>query len=182
MNQPSLFATNDSPPMKSGAVISECGLYRYRLWRVWEELQPIMVFVMQNPSTADANDDDPTIRKCIGFARKSSFGGIMVMNVFAYRATDEREMLNVADPIGPENEKHLLAARQCSLLTRLVVAWGNRFGPKKKSLFRSAYCNAACILIGQGPCCLGTTKSGDPKHPLFVPYSAPLVRWHTPEM
>ena len=167
---------------KAGAIISECGKYRYRLWRVWEELQPILVVVMQNPSTADADVDDPTIRKVIGFAKRGGYGGIMVMNVFAYRATDERELLTVADPVGPENGEHLQAARSVSLLTRLLVAWGNRFGPKKRSVFRNAYCNAAGILVSQSPYCLGVTKSGDPKHPLFVPYTAEMVKWCQPEM
>ncbi len=139
-----------------------------------------MVFVMQNPSTADAESDDPTILKCIGFAKKAVFGGIMVMNVFAYRATDERELLKCSDPIGPLNNEHLLAARSVSLLTKLVVAWGNRFGPQKRTRFREAYCQAATICAMNHAYCLGTTKSGDPKHPLFLPYETPIVPWKMP--
>jgi hypothetical protein len=167
-----LFDTE--PETLSGATISECGLYRYRLWRVWNQEAPLMVFVMQNPSTADASEDDPTIRKCIGFARKHGFGGISVRNVFALRATDERELLTHPDPFGPVNEGHLMAARAESLMTRLVVAWGNRLGGRR---LRHHYDRAAACCLTLKPYCLGTNASGEPKHPLFVPYSAALVPW-----
>lgn len=155
----------DDPQPESGAVISECGKYRYHLWRIWEPLLPTMIFVMQNPSTADATTDDPTIRKCLGFARKHGYGSISVRNVFAYRATDERELLTVADPVGPENEMHLLAARDVSLLSRLVLAWGNRLGGKR---LKWAYDKAASCLCMQDPHCIGVTKSGEPRHPLMA--------------
>ncbi len=164
--------------MKSGATISECGLYRYHLWRVWNAELPVMVFVMQNPSTADENENDPTIRRCIGFAKRDGFGGISVRNVFALRATDERELLTHPDPCGPANGQNLLAARGVSLLTRLVVAWGNRLGGKR---LRTAYCNAANACTSQGAYCLGTTKSGDPRHPLFLRADTLLVPWKQPE-
>jgi hypothetical protein len=167
-----LFDTE--PKLLTGATISECGQYRYRLWRVWDECLPVMVFVMQNPSTADADADDPTIRKCIGFAKKHGYGGISVRNVFALRATDERELFTHRDPVGPLNPDHLMAARSESMLTRLVVAWGNRLGGKR---FRSAYDSAKVICQTLRPYCLGMNKSGEPKHPLFVPYSAELVEW-----
>jgi hypothetical protein len=72
-----------APVATSGAVLSDCGQYRYRLWRVWDDCLPLMVFVMQNPSTATADADDPTIRKCIGFAKRHGYGGVSVRNVFA---------------------------------------------------------------------------------------------------
>ena len=162
---------------KSGATISACGQYRYHLWRVWCEEAPIMCFVCQNPSTADADADDPTIRRCIGFATRDGFGGISVRNVFALRATDERELLTHPDPYGPDNDDHLLAAGQRSLMTRLVVAWGNEFGGKR---LREKYVRAACILAPQGPYCLGTTKSGAPRHPLFLRADTELVHWKIP--
>ncbi len=151
------------PQAQSGAIISECGLYRYHLWRVWDSLLPVMVFVMQNPSTADASEDDHTIRKCIGFAERAGYGGISVRNVFALR---------------PENDQHLLCCREVSLLSRLVVAWGNQLGGKR---LRSHYMNAATILATLKPYCLGVTKSGQPKHPLMVAYAAEIVPWKMPE-
>lgn len=165
---------------KSGAIISDCGLYRYRLWRIWDEERPPLVWIMQNPSTADAVDDDPTIRKCIGFAERDGRGGIVVMNVFAYRATDERELLKVADPIGPKNWDYLIGATSVQLGARVVAAWGNQFGPKRRSVFRTGYCYAASACVQQGAYCLGTTKSGQPKHPLFVSYETVMTKWMQP--
>ena len=165
-----LFTTESE--LKTGAILSPCGQYRYHLWRVWDDCLPVMCFVMQNPSTADATEDDPTIRKCIHFSKREGFGGISVRNVFALRATDERELLTHPDPVGPENEEHLLAARQVSLMTRLVVAWGERLGGKRLA---HHYTNAAVILQGQKPYCLGINKSGEPKHPLFLRNDTPLV-------
>lgn len=163
----------DTEP-QSGAIISPCGLYRYHLWRIWEPLQPVMCFVMQNPSTADATEDDATIRRCVGFAKREGCGGISVRNVFAYRATDEKELLKCSDPVGPENEKHLLAARNVSLLTQLVVAWGTPFGGPR---LRNYYKNASTICVVQDAYCLGTTKDGHPRHPLFVRGDQPLERF-----
>jgi hypothetical protein len=158
----------------SGATISDCGLYRYHLWRVWDDLLPAMCFVMQNPSKADAVDDDPTIRKCISFARRDGFGSISVRNVFALRATDERELLTHSDPVGPLNGEHLQACRNVSLLTRLVVSWGNRVENKR---LRTAYQNASAICLMQKPYCLGTNKNGEPKHPLFLKASTLIIPW-----
>lgn len=172
MASDNLFPTE--PEIQSGAIISPCGRYRYHLWRVWDECLPCLCLVMQNPSTADATDDDATIRKCVGFARRGGYGGISVRNVFAYRATDERELLTVADPFGPDNEAHLLAVRDVSMLTRLVVAWGNRFGGKRLA---HHYTRAAVTLSLSSPYCLGTTKSGEPKHPLMVGYATEMTKW-----
>jgi hypothetical protein len=167
-----LFGNNDGPTI--GAEISPCGAYRYHLWRIWDRGLPTMVFVMQNPSTADANSDDPTIRKCVGFARSHGYGSISVRNVFALRATDERELLKHSSPFGPCNTEHLLAVSGRWRETRLMLAWGNEFGGKR---LRQYYREAESILLTQSPYCLGVTKSGSPKHPLFVPYSQEIVRF-----
>lgn len=168
----------DEPAFQTGALISHCGQYRYHLWRVWEPLLPTMVFVMQNPSTADATTDDPTIRKCIGYAKREGYGGISVRNVFALRATDERKLLEHPDPFGPDNEAHLLAARSVSLLTRLVVAWGERLGGKRLARH---YNHAAVCLAPLSPYCLGVNKSGEPKHPLYLKGDTPLIPWRMPD-
>jgi len=159
---------------ESGAIISPCGQYRYHLWRRWDDCLPTMVFVMQNPSTADATEDDPTIRRCIGFAKREGCGGISVRNVFALRATDERELLKHADPFGPENEAYLLQSRQVSMMTILVLAWGTRFGGKRLDHW---YNFALSCLRQQSPYCLGKTREGHPRHPLFLRNDQPLVRF-----
>lgn len=160
---------------RSGAIISPCGTYRYHLWRRWDETLPTMVWVMLNPSTADASEDDPTIRRCMGFARREGCGGISVRNVFALRATNPDELLKHPDPFGPENEDHLLAARNCSLMTLLVLGWGSRI-----KRLNSYYTRAAVCLVGQKPNCFGTTKGGDPRHPLYLPSDAPMGSWKMP--
>lgn len=94
--------------MIKSAIISECGKYRYSLSRIWDENKANVLFIMLNPSTADGDVDDPTIRRCIGFAKSWGYGGIYVGNLFAYRATDPKELLKVENPIGFENIHHLM--------------------------------------------------------------------------
>ena len=144
----------------SGAVFDESGVYRYLLWRKWDRSRPSVAFVLLNPSTADATADDPTIRRCIGFARGWGFGGMEVANLFAFRATTPRLLGSAIDPVGPENDRHLreLAARA----EHVVVAWGNG-----GALFGRA---AAVLPLFEGRelYCLGVTKAGAPRHPLYV--------------
>jgi hypothetical protein len=159
---------------KSGAVISECGKYRYHLWRRWDMDLPTMVWVMLNPSTADATEDDPTIRRCIGFAKREGCGGISVLNVFAYRATDPVELTKVADPVGPKNEAYLCYARNVSLMTILVCGWGKQ---RPGKVLREAYRNAGVILTCRNAHCFGKNQDGSPKHPLYLPSNAKLEEW-----
>lgn len=154
---------------KSSAIISECGLYRYQLTRTWDIGKPA-VFVMLNPSTADANEDDATIRRCIGFAKKWNCGGLIVVNLFAFRATKPVELLSAADPEGPDNLKHVFNATQDSQF--IVCAWGayNSLNGQDKKI-------VACIgrtINNPHLMCLGTTKAGHPRHPLYLPKDAKL--------
>jgi hypothetical protein len=113
---------------QSGAVLSECGTYRYRLWRVWGPGAHVC-FVMLNPSTADGQADDPTIRRCTGFAKSWGYDGFQVVNLFAYRSTDPKVLARLPEcRVGPENDRHILdVANQCPLV---ICAWGRnpRFG------------------------------------------------------
>lgn len=154
---------------KSSAIISECGLYRYQLTRTWGIGKPA-VFVMLNPSTADANEDDATIRRCISFAKKWNCGGIIVVNLFAYRATDPKELHAVADPQGPGNLTHVFNAARCSQL--IVCAWGayNKLNGQDKKIIDCIKRATNMVDI----VCLGTTKAGHPKHPLYLPKDAPM--------
>lgn len=154
--------------MDKTATISACGQYRYRLGRRWSE-GPTLLFVMLNPSTADADIDDPTIRRCIGFGRSHVFGAIEVVNLYAFRATIPAELRRHCWPIGPDNDEHIQAAVEAS--DRVCVAWGANAGKSERPgvvfpLIRRA---------GKHPFCLGATRSGHPSHPLFRPALSVLV-------
>jgi hypothetical protein len=108
--------------MMNECIFSPCRTYRYRLTHVFDVSLPLVAFVMLNPSTADENDLDPTLRRCAGFARSWGYGGIVVGNLFAFRATDPRDMKRAADPVGPDNDAELATiARDAELV---ICAWG----------------------------------------------------------
>lgn len=96
-------------PSAHDAVLSTCGRYRYRLTRTWSQNRPPATFIMLNPSTADAHEDDKTIRRCIGYARRWGLGGLVVVNLYGYRSTNPDELWKVEDPVGPDNDHHLRA-------------------------------------------------------------------------
>jgi hypothetical protein len=170
--------------MKRGAVISPCGRYRYLLTREWgnglhEGPGPTMflLFVMLNPSTADADTDDPTIRKCIGFAQRLGYGGLQVVNLFPFRATDPGELHDYrsVEEVEAENDRVVLAAMEdCG--TR-VAAWGayvEELGERacrRAERMRQMLSNASPRWRAPQVVCLGTTKTGQPRHPLYVGYS-----------
>jgi hypothetical protein len=147
--------------MTGGATIDATGCYRYSLWREWDANGPRVAFVLLNPSTADAQRDDPTVRRCIGLARVWGCGSLEVVNLFAYRATNPRVLREVADPVGPENDRYLLAAAHRA--QKIVPAWGARGGLHGRD-------RVVLALLGGGGelVCLGTTRCGRPRHPLYV--------------
>jgi hypothetical protein len=136
-----------------------------------------VTFIMLNPSTADAEQDDPTIRRCMGFAKSWTCGTLIVLNLFAYRATNPADMRSAVDPVGPDNHKHFkhwLGDTFDRLEGRrdlVVCAWGAH----------GAHRDQDKTVMGwlrnwhAEPQCLGVTKSGQPKHPLYLPSSATLI-------
>lgn len=145
------------------AVLSACGLYRYSLSRTWDiTLQPAC-FVMLNPSTADAMQDDPTIRRCMNFARGWGNGGIVVVNLFAWRATFPEQLRQCQDPIGPLNDQHI---REAAILGHpLVMAWGATAWGRKRAR------QVVALLEHAGRTdlhSLGRTRDGYPRHPLYL--------------
>lgn len=155
------------------AIISECGTYRYLLTRPSEVENPDLgtaLFIMLNPSTADAELDDPTIRRCRGFARTWGCAGITVANLYALRATDPAALLCHPDPVGPECDEHLFSlAKEYG---DVVCAWGANAKPDRVKVVTR-------ILQGAGArlWCLGTTKHGHPRHPLYIKADQPLIPW-----
>ena len=151
--------------IRQDAVISHCKKYRYTLSRIWDESRPVILFIMLNPSKADAEQDDPTIRRCIAFAKTWGYGGLLVGNLFAYRATNPASLYRRRDPVGELNDQYLLdMATECE---RVVFAWGEH-GSLKDAAQRiiSLFPNAWCIC---------KNKSGMPKHPLYVRKDAVLI-------
>lgn len=160
------------------AVISDCGRYRYRLERDGGEGLPTAV-IMVNPSTADAETDDATIRKLRGFAERNGWGKLIVGNLFAYRATDVRQLGKVSDPIGPENDSHLASIFMDA--GRVVFAWGPVSKQPKYQRARWRKVFESAVGFGHTPFCIGPpAKCGHPKHPLMLPYSSEISRWDAP--
>jgi hypothetical protein len=153
--------------MDRTAQISPCGYYRYALTRSWDASKPQVLIVGLNPSIADAEIDDPTLKRCITFAKAWGCGGLLLGNLFAYRATNPRVLRQVSDPVGPENDVWLGRLRAQADL--VVAAWGNH---------GNLYERAKGVAAALGPLdCLGVTKSGAPRHPLYVPASAHPIHW-----
>lgn len=148
------------------ANFSPCKVYRYDLHRDFGMQTPPLTVVMLNPSTADARKDDPTIRRVIGFAKAWGAGSLLVLNLFAIRATDPREMLAATDPIGPENDAYLRRALTAARDEdrAVLAAWGahgNHLGRDFHVMHK--------LVDGVRWTCLGRTHAGHPKHPLYVP-------------
>ena len=161
-------------PVEFGAVLSNDGVYRYMLTRSWAAASGEAVFVMLNPSTADANIDDPTIRRCMNFARDWGYGGIVVANLYGLRATDPRELLAAEDPIGPENDEYLrgVIAGSQQWGYPVIAAWGVRGSDERVQAVRAMADEAGVELW-----CLGTAKAGQPKHPLYLPAKTRPTPW-----
>jgi hypothetical protein len=155
------------------AAFDQSRTYRYLLTRIWDPAVPPLVFVMLNPSTADASDDDPTIRRCLGFCRRERAGGLVVVNLFGLRSTDPRALLHHPDPVGPYNDAFV---RQATDMTDTVVcAWGAAGVTRDRGQEVTRALTARRVPLH----CLGKTSTGQPKHPLYLPKGAALEPYET---
>ena len=191
--------------MKMGATFDATGTYRYSLWREWNSDAPRVGFVMLNPSRADHTINDPTIRRCIGFAQRWDYGSLEVVNLFAYRTSSPKALRQVHDPIGAENDRYLVTLGQ--RVDHIVLAWGNWGTIQNRSqaamsllaqsqLYSGSHSHSlhpvphtlhpvphtlhpvphtlhpastGCIeRKREGLYCLGVTKTGQPRHPLYL--------------
>jgi hypothetical protein len=159
--------------LESKAIFSPDKVYRYSLTRVWDRNRPRICFVMLNPSAADETQDDPTIRRCIRFSDSWGHGSIVVVNLFAYRTHDPRILKSASDPVGEDNDAHVSNAILSA--DKTIVAWGVHAHANEQ--VRSVLSRV------ETPYCLGVTKSGAPKHPLYVAgstkpnsYTSPALR------
>ncbi|NOX72446.1 MAG: DUF1643 domain-containing protein [Alphaproteobacteria bacterium] len=155
----------------SVALYSDCESYRYALTRVWDENGRKVLFVMLNPSTATEVQNDPTVERCERRARALGFGAFRVCNIFAWRATDPKNMRAQDDPVGPENDAAILEG--CNWANEIVCAWGTHGehrarGPEVERIMRTTE---------QPLSHLGLSKAGHPKHPLYIAYAVKPVAW-----
>jgi len=154
----------------SNAIFSPCGLYRYRLWRRWDD-GPSVAFLMLNPSTADATKNDPTVERCHRRAVDMGFGALEVINIFAYRATDPKDLKKAARPVGPLNDQTLIEAASAAQMT--ICAWGSHGNFKGRDMDVRNLLKSANIKTYM----LALTKHDQPRHPLYMPYSQKPVLW-----
>lgn len=144
--------------MKADAKLSDCRNYRFALWRTWDDSKPFAMIIGLNPSTADEVNDDPTLTRCINFAKSWGYGGVCMTNLFAYRATDPKDMKAQRDPIGVENDMWLTKLANDAGI--VVAAWGND----------GSYLNRSNMVVEMLPNLhyLKMNKSGEPAHPLYL--------------
>ncbi len=160
----------DTPPAWTGDAVTH-GKYRYQLSRTWDKGLPVLGFIMLNPSTADAIENDPTIKRCMVRARQLQYGGLVVVNLFAYRSTDRSILRKLARDvaIGPQNDAQILAG--LTGCRRVIAGWGNdgtihaRHGEVVRML------DAANIQLHA----LRISRDGHPGHPLYLPYKLRLI-------
>ncbi len=147
--------------------------YRYELRRVWDSGLPRVLFVMMNPSTADPLYDDPTVAKCRRYAEAWGYGSLLVGNTFAYRATDQRELCRVLDPVGPRNTEHLL---QMAAEAACVVF---AYGKPHRSLRLLGVCSAEAVrrYCPEKSHVLQLCADGTPSHPLYLKGDLMPVPW-----
>jgi hypothetical protein len=157
---------------EAGAAFSEDRRHRYELWRIWDRKVRKMVVIGLNPSTADETKNDPTIRRCINFAQRERCGGLVMLNLFGFRATDPKVMKLEEDPIGPGNDA---AIKRWVMDPNAVVvaAWGTHGAHRDRDLAVCSYIHALDVEI----LCFGTTAGGFPLHPLYLPNDKRLVRY-----
>lgn len=141
-----------------GAVLSDDGVYRYVLSRIWDDAKDKVMFIALNPSTADALNDDPTIGRMIGYAKLWGYGGMYVCNLFAYRATDPKDMKSAENPIGNQNDTFI--QQYAAKSDKVIFCWGTH----------GSYLNRDkdMLKLIDNPCCIELSKHGHPKHPLYL--------------
>ena len=153
--------------VNKNATFSDCRKYRYGLSRTWNGKKKTILFIGLNPSTADEKIDDPTIRRCINYAQNWGYGSLLMVNLFAYRATLPSELKNVKNPIGNDNDLHILELSKKADLA--VAAWGNEgFLLNRDKEVKKLIPNLMCLKIN---------KSGQPAHPLYQKKDLKLIKY-----
>ena len=149
------------------ANFSSCRKYRYSLSRIWDKQKKFVLFIGLNPSTADEEVDDPTIRRCSGYAQKWGYGGFIMVNLFAYRTTLPSNLKKVKYPVGRDNDKYIVKLSKKADIT--VAAWGNN-----GILYRR---DKQVLSLVSNLMCLKVNKSGQPAHPLYLKKDLKLTKF-----
>ena len=167
-----MTSVTDLHTLSGGATFNDT--YRYHLWREWSKLHNHVTFVMLNPSTADHAEDDPTMTRCVDFAKRHGFGGLDVVNLFALRSSSPSALARASDPWGPDFKtyfKHVVLRNKT-----VVVGWGAH--PQANRGYAHLV-NTGLVDYLKGALCLGMNTGGSPKHPLFVRKTKEFEPWHT---
>lgn len=158
----------------TGATISPCGAFRYRLWRVWDAERPRLLWIMLNPSTADADLDDQTISTIVAIAKAQGYGGVEVVNLYAYRATSPKDLRSAGYPVGDQNDKFIQSMARivddCG--GRVVLAWGNNGEQARIDAVLRILLD--CDVV---PLHISRTDAGQPRHPLYQRHDVDLIEW-----
>jgi hypothetical protein len=152
------------------ADISEDGVHRYKLTRVWDDKKGTALFIGLNPSTADGEVDDPTIRRMVGFAKDWGMGSIVVVNLFSYRATDPEKLRSAFNPCGEQNNRTIL--KEAFKASKIICCWGGHKYAKRRAKQVLRFLSSYTAL------CLGVTKDGSPRHPLYIRSGTELEIYH----
>lgn len=153
--------------MKKNAILSEDRKYRYVLSRIWDETKPKVMIIGLNPSTADETEDDPTIGRCISFSKSWGYGGVYMLNLFAFRATQPKDMFNAQNPIGLENNSYIEIYSK--KVDKIVCAWGNHGTYKNRgNEIREKFDKLFYLTLNQ---------TGEPAHPLYLKSELVPKKW-----
>jgi hypothetical protein len=175
--------------LASGATFSPCEKYRFELWRCWDPDKKTLAVIGLNPSTADDKVPDPTVTRCIERAKRLGYGRLLMLNHFAYRSTDPKQLRKVEDPYGNGNWP-LLSNCLADAATTTVFAWGSDAIFKDaaiKSDLRNFLLATPFARMSEIKChwqlayCLGVNRDGQPKHPLYLSYAVPLIPFPLPQ-
>lgn len=158
----SLFPEHE---LVSDALFSPCQTWRYTLRRIWDRGAGLLMVIGLNPSTADEIKNDPTVTRCVNYARRLGYGGLIMMNAFAFRTPSPEVMRRQAkqgvNVVGPDNDFWLV--RMAEDARTIIVAWGNH------GLFQKRHHEVMDLLRHRNVYCFGATKQGTPRHPLYLP-------------
>ncbi|RMA66554.1 DUF1643 domain-containing protein [Ulvibacter antarcticus] len=150
----------------SSATFSDDRVYRYALWRIWDSNLPIVNIIGLNPSTANENINDPTMRRCISFSKSWGYGGFYMTNLFAFRTPYPKELLKVDEPIGKKNDFWIMEI--ANKADKVVLAWGvnGDFHMRNERVIK---------MLNRKVYCIDKTKYGHPKHPLYLKSNLELI-------